>query len=122
MNVKNLQIVIDMLKSMPNREIDLGQWASPCGTVMCVCGEVAHRGLIPGFELHTEFPQDGASVRYDGMASWAAVCKVFDINVYDAKGLFCAYGYSSFLVDQEVVKTSDIIEKLEDFISSAEDI
>lgn len=122
MNVKNLQIVIDMLKSMPNETIDLSQWASPCGTVMCVCGEVAHRGLIPGFELHNEFPQDGASVKYNGMLSWAAVAEVFDFEVHDAKSLFSAHEYQSFFLKFDIVKTSDIIEKLEDFISGAEDI
>lgn len=117
MNTTNLQTVVDMLKSMPNEKIDLSQWASPCGTVMCVCGEVAHRGLIDGFTLDNDFPLDGVyAVKYDGMCSWPAVCLAFDIDVFTAKFLFSPEGYSKSPCVGDSVLTSDIIKRIETFI------
>lgn len=127
-----LQILVDYLKTIPDRKFDLASWANTnkwhvdnklqnltdfneCGTVACACG---HAATIPEFNALGFKMQDDLTFVYEvdgrNQYSWHAVKTLFGLGRESVHHLFNEDRYSRGSRD-------DVIERMENFITTVKE-
>jgi hypothetical protein len=102
MNKENFEELIELMKTVPSVEFDIGQWTHDCGTPSCVAGWAT---ATPSWQRHGELTIFGPE--YKGENHTRAFALWAEIPLSDAKSM-CATKSPGFAKD--FYGTRDVID------------